>query len=96
MQDNWAHWSDDSLAGRLFVAPGIARHFLLPSPLQCDALLAAHPELIDPMNDYESAGFNPMSIPMLDNGFSVVTQDNAKNFYWDKYLKKRGTRGIEG
>lgn len=58
--------------------------------------LAAHPELIDPMNDYESAGFNLMSIPMLDNGFSVVTQDNAKNFYWDKYLKKRGTRGIEG
>ncbi|AVW92136.1 substrate-binding domain-containing protein [Celeribacter baekdonensis] len=58
--------------------------------------LAAHPELIDPMNDFESAGFNPMSIPVLDNGFSVVTQENAGNFYWDKYLKKRGTRGVDG
>lgn len=58
--------------------------------------LAKHPQLIDPMNDYEAAGFNPMSIPVLDNGFSVITKDNAANFYWDKYLKKRGTLGIEG
>ncbi|MBL3584738.1 substrate-binding domain-containing protein [Rhodovulum sulfidophilum] len=58
--------------------------------------LAKHPELIDPMNDHAEAGFNPMGIPMLDNGYSVVTQENADSFYWDKYLKKRGTRGIEG
>ena len=58
--------------------------------------LAKHPELIDPMNDHAEAGFNPMGIPVLDNGYSVVTQDNAESFYWDKYLKKRGTRGIEG
>ncbi|WP_068115960.1 substrate-binding domain-containing protein [Tropicimonas marinistellae] len=58
--------------------------------------LAAHPELIDPMNDHASAGFNPMGIPILDNGYSVVTQENAENFYWDKYLKRRGTKGIQG
>lgn len=58
--------------------------------------LANHPELIDPMNDHAEAGFNPMGIPVLDNGYSVVTQENADSFYWDKYLKKRGTRGIEG
>ena len=58
--------------------------------------LAAHPELIDPMNDAGRAGFNPMGIPILDNGYSVVTQENAEDFYWDSYLKRRGTKGIDG
>lgn len=56
--------------------------------------LAAHPDMIDPMNDYQRSGFNPMGIPFIDNGFSIVTKDNADDFYWDKYLKKRGTKGI--
>ena len=46
MVDNWACWSDDSLASRLFVQPGIARHYLVPSPLQCRGLLAAHPHVV--------------------------------------------------
>jgi ribose transport system substrate-binding protein len=57
--------------------------------------LAAHPNLIDPMNDTKRSGANPMSVPFVDNGFSVVTKDNADDFYWDKYLKRRGTKGIE-
>jgi ribose transport system substrate-binding protein len=57
--------------------------------------LAANPELIDPMNDAKRSGNNPMSIPFVDNGLSVVTADNADDFYWDKYLKRRGTKGIE-
>ncbi len=57
--------------------------------------LAKHPELIDPMNDTKRAGFNPMSIPVVDNGLSIVTAENADDFYWDKYLKRRGTKGIE-
>jgi ribose transport system substrate-binding protein len=57
--------------------------------------LAAHPELIDPMNDYKRAGYNPMALPVVDNGFAVVTKDNADDFYWDAYLKRRGTKGIE-
>jgi ribose transport system substrate-binding protein len=57
--------------------------------------MAKHPELIDPMNDYERSGFNPMRVPFVDNGFSIVTADNADDFYWDKYLKRRGTKGIE-
>jgi ribose transport system substrate-binding protein len=24
-----------------------------------------------------------------------VTAENADDFYWDKYLKRRGTKGIE-
>ena len=57
--------------------------------------LAKHPELIDPMNDAKRASFNPMSIPFVDNGLSIVTANNADDFYWDKYLKRRGTKGIE-
>lgn len=57
--------------------------------------LASRPELIDPMNDAVRNGTNPMSIPVVDNGLSVVTADNADDFYWDKYLKRRGTKGIE-
>lgn len=57
--------------------------------------LAKHPELIDPMNDAKRAGFNAMSIPVVDNGLSIVTAENADDFYWDKYLKRRGTKGIE-
>ena len=51
--------------------------------------------LIDPMNDAKRSGFNPMSIPFVDNGLSIVTAENADDFYWDKYLKRRGTKGID-
>lgn len=57
--------------------------------------LAKHPELIDPMNDAKRSGFNAMSVPVVDNGLSIVTAENADDFYWDKYLKRRGTKGIE-
>jgi monosaccharide ABC transporter substrate-binding protein, CUT2 family (TC 3.A.1.2.-) len=56
--------------------------------------LAAHPELIDPMNDAKRNGVNPFSFPILDNGYAVVTKDNADDFRWDSYLKRRGTKGI--
>ncbi|ORM68950.1 substrate-binding domain-containing protein [Pantoea rwandensis] len=56
--------------------------------------LAAHPELIDPMNDAKRQGVNPFSFPILDNGYAVVTKDNADDFRWDSYLKRRGTKGI--
>jgi ribose transport system substrate-binding protein len=56
--------------------------------------MAKNTQLIDPMNDAKRAGRNPMSIPFLDNGLSVVTKANADDFYWDKYLSRRGTKGI--
>ena len=56
--------------------------------------LAKHPTMIDPMNDWKRAGYNPMSIPYCDNGLALVTKENADDFYWDKYLKRRGTKGI--
>ena len=30
-----------------------------------------------------------------DNGLALVNKDNADDFYWDKYLKRRGTKGIK-
>jgi ribose transport system substrate-binding protein len=57
--------------------------------------LAKHSDLIDPMNDYKRMGYNPMQIPYADNGLSLVTKENADDFYWDKYLKRRGTKGIK-
>lgn len=56
--------------------------------------MAAHPDMIDPMNDAKRVGYNPMGVPFIDNGFAIVTKDNADDFYWDKYLDKRGTKGI--
>lgn len=56
--------------------------------------LAKNPQLIDPMNDAKRNGTNPMSVPFLDNGLSVVSKANADDFYWDKYLARRGTKGI--
>ncbi|MGO2281668.1 MULTISPECIES: substrate-binding domain-containing protein [Vibrio] len=56
--------------------------------------MAAHPEMIDPMNDHKRSGYNPMGVPFVDNGFSIVTKENADDFYWDKYLSRRGTKGI--
>jgi ribose transport system substrate-binding protein len=57
--------------------------------------LAATPDMIDPMNSDKADGRNPMAIPYVDNGLAVVTKANADSFYWDKYLKRRGTKGIE-
>jgi len=57
--------------------------------------MANHPDLIDPMNDAARSGFNAMGVPFVDNGFSIVTAANADDFYWDKYLERRGTKGIE-
>ena len=51
--------------------------------------MAAHPELIDPFNDYKVSGYNPMSIPFADNGFAVITKDNADSFDLNKYMEGR-------
>lgn len=57
--------------------------------------LAANSDMIDPMNADKAEGRNPMAIPYVDNGLAVVTAENADAFYWDKYLARRGTKGIE-
>jgi ribose transport system substrate-binding protein len=51
--------------------------------------MAAHPDLIDPFNDYKRSGFNPMGIPFIDNGFAVITKDNADDFDLNVYMEGR-------
>ena len=54
--------------------------------------LAAHPEGFDPFNDYKVAKYNPMRIPFIDNGFSVITKQNADSFDLNAYMKGRDTK----
>ncbi|WP_180901679.1 substrate-binding domain-containing protein [Martelella soudanensis] len=51
--------------------------------------LAARPEAIDPFNDYKVSGANPMQIPFIDNGFAVITQENADSFDLNTYMEGR-------
>jgi len=51
--------------------------------------MAAHPDLIDPFNDYKRSGYNPMGIPFIDNGFAVITKDNADDFDLNAYMAAR-------
>lgn len=51
--------------------------------------LGAHPELFDPFNDYKVSGYNPMQIPFVDNGFAVITKENADSFDLNKYMEGR-------
>ena len=51
--------------------------------------MAAHPDMFDPFNDYKVSGYNPMQIPFVDNGFAVITKDNADSFDLNKYMEGR-------
>jgi len=57
--------------------------------------LLKHSNMIDPMSDWKQKKVSPVFLPFVNNGMNVVTKENADFFYWDKYLKTRGTKGIE-
>jgi ribose transport system substrate-binding protein len=46
------------------------------------------------MTDYKRTGANPFTLPVIDNGLTIVTKANADDFKWDAYLKRRGDKGI--
>lgn len=55
-----------------------------------------HADMIDPMSSWSKDGYSsPVNLPFVNNGMNVVTAKNADDYYWDKYLKRRGTKGIE-
>ncbi len=54
-----------------------------------NTFLAAHPNLIDPFNDYKVSRYNPMQIPFTDNGFAVITKVNANSFVLKEYMAGR-------
>jgi ribose transport system substrate-binding protein len=51
--------------------------------------LAAHSEVFEPFNDYKTSGYNPFQIPFMDNGFAVITKENADSFDLNTYMKDR-------
>jgi len=51
--------------------------------------LAANSEVFEPFNDYATAGYNPFQIPYMDNGFAVITQENADSFDLNAYMEGR-------
>lgn len=51
--------------------------------------LAAHSDVFDPFNDYKVSGYNPVQIPYVDNGFAVITKDNADSFDLNTYMEGR-------
>lgn len=51
--------------------------------------LANHSEIFDPFNDWKTSGFNPVQIPFMDNGFAVITKDNADSFDLNTYMEGR-------
>jgi ribose transport system substrate-binding protein len=51
--------------------------------------LAAHADVFDPFNDYKVSGYNPVQIPYVDNGFAVITKDNADSFDLNTYMEGR-------
>lgn len=51
--------------------------------------LAAHSDVFDPFNDYKTSGYNPVQVPFMDNGFAVITKDNADSFDLNAYMDGR-------
>ena len=52
--------------------------------------LATRSDLFQPFNDYKTSGYNPMGIPFIDNGFAVITKENADDFDLNVYMEGRG------
>ncbi|MEX0281953.1 MAG: substrate-binding domain-containing protein [Arenibacterium sp.] len=51
--------------------------------------LANRADVFDPFNDWKTSGFNPMQIPFMDNGFAVITKENAESFDLNRYMEGR-------
>lgn len=52
---------------------------------------AVHSDVFDPFNDYKVSGYNPFQIPFADNGFAVITKENAESFDLNAYMEGRDT-----
>jgi ribose transport system substrate-binding protein len=60
------------------------------------SLFLAHEKLLDPLNAASSTpGAFVIGMPYVDNGLDLISKDNAKYFYTDKWLKRRGSKAFE-
>jgi ribose transport system substrate-binding protein len=51
--------------------------------------MAAHSDMFDPFNDWKTSGYNPVQVPFIDNGFAVITKENADSFDLNAYMEGR-------
>lgn len=59
-------------------------------------LFLAHEKLLDPLNAATSTpGAFVVGLPYLDNGLDLINKGNAKFFYTDKWLARRGAKAFE-
>lgn len=56
---------------------------------------AAHPENLNPMNGRKANGENPVSLPVIDNGLTIVSKETADYYYVSDYAKSIGYDSIE-
>ncbi len=57
--------------------------------------VAAHPQFVDPLNDYKLRKENPIDVPFIDNGYTMINKDNVDYYNTTKYIKDRGSKGIQ-
>ncbi len=53
-------------------------------------------QMVDPLNGASAKGDFLLSLPYVDNGLDLITADNAKYFYTNDWLKKRGSKQFVG
>lgn len=51
--------------------------------------MSTHSDMFDPFNDHKTSGYNPMQVPFIDNGFAVITKENAASFNLNDYMEGR-------
>jgi len=53
-------------------------------------------QMVDPLNGAAANGEFLLSLPYVDNGLDLITADNAKYFYTNDWLKRRGSKQFVG
>jgi ribose transport system substrate-binding protein len=59
-------------------------------------LYLAKNKMVDPLNGATASGDWLLSLPYVDNGLDLITADNAKYFYTNDWLKRRGSKQFAG
>lgn len=59
-------------------------------------LYLAKNKMVDPLNGAAASGDYLLTLPYVDNGLDLITKDNAKYFYTNEWLKRRGSKQFVG
>lgn len=59
-------------------------------------LYLAKNQMVDPLNGTAAKGDYLLTLPYVDNGLDLITAENAKYFYTNDWLKRRGSKQFVG